>query len=83
MSKIDIINHCGECSKHRHPGTGDDMHCAITGGLVFSDGIPDECPLENASQPSDSVDGEKLCGFCGQEEGVSHTGCLQIVSTRH
>lgn len=29
-----------------------------------------------------TADKEKLCGICGQDENVDHSGCLQIASTR-
>lgn len=47
MSKIDIIDYCGDCSKRYYEGS--DLHCEITEGKVAENmPCPPNCPLKDS-----------------------------------
>ena len=49
MSKIDIIDYCGDCSKRYYKGN--DLCCEITDKVTYEyNPIPDWCPLEDAKE---------------------------------
>ena len=52
MSKIDIIDYCGDCSCRFYEGN--DLHCDKTGEKVGENmHPPDSCPLPDAPENKD------------------------------
>ena len=47
MSKIDIIDYCGDCSKRYYKGN--DLYCEVEEKETYENSpIPDWCPLPDA-----------------------------------
>ena len=62
MSKIDIINDCGDCSNSKYRGNY--WLCGKTEEVVEENGIPSTCPLPDFTEPGVEADAETPCPLC-------------------
>jgi hypothetical protein len=62
MSKIDIIDYCGDCSRRYYKAN--DIFCKMTDKETQNWPIPEWCPLPDAPlKPGSQLDGEKKAQY--------------------
>ena len=47
MSKIDLIDYCGDCSNKYYKDNG--LYCELTDKEIYENNLPDWCPLPEPS----------------------------------
>lgn len=62
MSKIDIIDYCGDCSQRFY--VGNEMKCEKTDRVTHeNNSIPSWCPLDDATEPTVEANAARQKGF--------------------